>query len=98
MAKSPYFYVLLLRSKNGAPYKASLRKEPSEPIDVDLVRAQHACAMCPICNSIGFLLCAQCEDGCVPFLGGLQECSRCRGARLTACFICENGGKITVSY
>ncbi len=69
--------------------KASLRKEPSEPIDVDLVRAQHAGEMCPICSGIGSLLCAQCEDGCVPFLGDLQERCRCRGAGLIAYFICE---------
>jgi len=78
--------------------KASLRKEPSEPIDPDLIRAQHAGETCPICGGIGFLRCAQCEDGCVPLLGGLQECSRCLGAGLIACFMCENGGKITVSY
>jgi len=78
--------------------RASLRKEPSEPIAIDLVRAQHAGEMCPICCGIGFLLCAQCEDGCVPFLGGLQECSHCRGAGMIACFICESRGKMTVSY
>ena len=78
--------------------RASLRKEPGEPIAIDLVRAQHAGEMCPICCGIGFLLCAQCEDGCVPFLGGLQECSHCRGAGLIACFICVRRGKMTVSY
>lgn len=77
--------------------KKNLAKEPTESIDVDLIRKSHAGESCPICNGLGYLRCAACEDGFVPFLGGCQECSRCRGAGLKACLVCESSGSIKAS-
>jgi len=76
--------------------KANLKREPTEPIDAELIRESHADQTCPVCFGKGFLQCAACEEGRVPFLGGLQECSQCAGTGVKSCPVCKGRGEISL--
>ncbi|MFQ5675634.1 MAG: hypothetical protein ACE5G1_07045 [bacterium] len=73
--------------------KAKLVKEPAREINVSAIRAAFALDNCPICHGKGFYLCANCEDGMVAFLGGLQECRDCCGSGVKPCSVCQGRGK-----
>lgn len=74
--------------------KAKFPKEPTEAIDIHVIRQASSGESCPICGGNGFLLCAGCEDGRVAFLGGLQECGACAGTGVKSCQVCESLGQI----
>ncbi len=77
--------------------KANLTKETAGSINIDLIREAHFGMQCPICKGNGYLLCRNCEEGSIRFLGGLQECGHCKGAGLKRCFVCQSRGIIQKS-
>lgn len=71
-----------------------LPREPSDPVDVMSIRQAYAGEKCPMCRSFGWLKCASCDEGQVPFLGGYQACRSCFGSGIKPCPVCERRGLI----
>ncbi len=61
-------------------------------VEIASLRSRFAGETCPMCGGLGRLRCCACRGGRVPFLGGLQECSQCKGVGLKPCPCCATRG------